>query len=217
MKSKWSEVLIEEYFTILKIMNDDRLTKINKELQVVAVLSGKTIKEVKALKSSEYLSMINSIGFLSTPLMSSTIPKSIYINNKLFKVTNKISDLTAGEYIDFVLLSEEWEKNIIDILTIFIKPAIFEKGFFKNKCIVVDYDREELKQFFKEYLTIDIVNNLMVFFYKVYTHLIYRTKIFLELEKIKLKRLMKKKSMTQLEKVVLKDGLIALEGYLKRL
>ena len=152
----YSNLPIGKYYEILDICNND-LSKIEKDLAVIAVLLDVTEDEVYKLKPEEVYELQQQLKFLSKPAKDAKKKfKKLKIADKTYKIVSKLDELNIGQYVDFQFnWNKDYLTNLPQILSIFLIP----EGCKYNE----GYDIVEVQQAIKDNLSIEAALNIAFF------------------------------------------------------
>lgn len=152
----YSNLPIGKYYEILDICESD-LSKIEKDLAVIAVLLDVTEDEVYKLKPEEVYELQQQLKFLSKPAKDAKKKfKKLKIADKTYRIVSKLDELNIGQYVDFQFnWNKDYLTNLPQILSIFLIP----EGCKYNE----GYDIVEVQQAIKDNLSIEAALNIAFF------------------------------------------------------
>ena len=152
----YSNLPIGKYYEILDICESD-LSKIEKDLAVIAVLLDVTEDEVYKLKPEEVYELQQQLKFLSKPARDAKKKfKKLKIADKTYRIVSKLDELNIGQYVDFQFnWNKDYLTNLPQILSIFLIP----EGCKYNE----GYDIVEVQQAIKDNLSIEAALNIAFF------------------------------------------------------
>lgn len=184
----YSNLPIGKYYEILDICNSD-LSKIEKDLAVIAVLLDVTEDEVYKLKPEEVYELQQQLKFLSKPATGNSRKiKKINIAGKDYKVLSKLDELNIGQYVDFQFSwNNDHLDNLQEILSIFIIP----EGCKYNE----GYDIIEVQKAIKDNLSIEAALDIAFFLRRKLVDLIKSRLLYFRLVLWVMKIQMKDKKM----------------------
>lgn len=156
----WHEVTIKQYLGINDLIIDQSIDMIDKQVRVIAELTGRSIDEIEQLDLSEFKSMCSQTSFLyekpSDRLTGSFIIDGV---KYIFYPTKPIRK--AKDFIDLSHLTKDKDHildNIHKIMAVFCKPE-------------TEQDFNERAEIFLQKLTIDKAYPIAVFFWTVFQKL----------------------------------------------
>lgn len=191
---KWEDMTLTEYFKLKEISSgDDYIEDI--EIKLVALLNRCSVEDILNMPLPQFRRLRADAQFISElPKIKNKCPKKITINNKKYYVTDNLSKVTTGQYIDFrTYLKLNDDKYIPNILACFIIP--------EGKLYGEGYNIDDVIEDLKENMGIVEALEISGFFQKAFLNLTKGTLLFLEL---KMKRELKK-AKTEEEKEKMKE------------
>jgi hypothetical protein len=161
MIRSWDKLTIAKWQRILDIESIG-FDWYEKEIEILSVLCDKSKDELLKLSIGEIAEMKKAMEFLSIA-PSEKLPTSVMVGDIQHIVHYKVTDKTAGQFVDAMTFTKDREKvneNLHNVLSIFVIP----KG--------ENYDgskQQERAEYLREHLTMDVAHPMAVFFYRVYT------------------------------------------------
>lgn len=157
----WQTITVGQYQQVFRIMQDTAFDEFEKEVQIAALLSGHTEREVEALTLEEYKLLKQRVGFAfeSIPAMPQRMKKW-----KQYAFIYDIRKLTAGRYISIQHFINGADK----------KPEILVNNLHHLAACLVDpeggYRAEDHEQYAADMLECPFVAlyHSMVFFCNLY-------------------------------------------------
>lgn len=121
MITSYKEMTLQMYEHLSKIAESDT-DDIEKQIQMVSVLTGKTTKEVEDLPISEYHSLAKKTVFLMRePAIEQIKSNTVKINERAYVITNDVTKITTAQYIDFQEYMKQG-KNLTNVLSTLLVP-----------------------------------------------------------------------------------------------
>lgn len=121
MITSYKEMTLQMYEHLSKIAESDT-DDIEKQIQMVSVLTGKTTKEVEDLPISEYHSLAKKTVFLMRePAVEQIKSNTVKINERAYVITNDVTKITTAQYIDFQEYMKQG-KNLANVLSTLLVP-----------------------------------------------------------------------------------------------
>ena len=121
MVTSYKEMTLQMYEHLSKIAESDT-DDIEKQIQMVSVLTGKTTKEVEDLPISEYHSLAKKTVFLMRePEIEQIKSNTVKINERVYVITNDVTKITTAQYIDFQEYMKQG-KNLTNVLSTLLVP-----------------------------------------------------------------------------------------------
>lgn len=176
----WNNTTILEYIQIMDILKSN-LGEVQKLNGIIAILTGLTEEElVSKIDYKKYQTLLGSLDFLKDKPTSQLKPE-YEINGVIYKVFYNMNKISTAQYIDLLTLTkkeDEFLPNLHKVLSLFLIPTKEKKTIFGKRNVPLkygSYDVEEVADILLNNLTIDIANELMVFFYRSFESLMKAT------------------------------------------
>ena len=154
----WAGISIKTYLQIHNILTDKTIDIIDSQVELVAVLTGQTAKEIEDLDIVVFKELVRDTQFIFENNIPKEIPLTIEIDGVeyLFDFMKPIKK--AGDFIDISHLTKKPEDtiyNIHKIMAVLCKPL--KEQSFEERCDI-----------FYEKLTIDKAYPIALFFWTVF-------------------------------------------------
>ena len=121
MVTSYKEMTLQMYEHLSKIAESDT-DDIEKQIQMVSVLTGKSVKEVEDLPISVYHSLAKKTVFLMRePAIEQIKSNTVKINERVYVITNDVTKITTAQYIDFQEYMKQG-KNLANVLSTLLVP-----------------------------------------------------------------------------------------------
>ena len=121
MITSYKEMTLQMYEHLSKIAESDT-DDIEKQIQMVSVLTGKTTKEVEDLPISVYHDLAKKTVFLMRePEIEQIKSNTVKINERVYVITNDVTKITTAQYIDFQEYMKQG-KNLANVLSTLLVP-----------------------------------------------------------------------------------------------
>jgi len=121
MITSYKEMTLQMYEHLSKIAESDT-DDIEKQIQMVSVLTGKTTKEVEDLPISVYHDLAKKTVFLMRePAIEQIKSNTVKINERVYVITNDVTKITTAQYIDFQEYMKQG-KNLANVLSTLLVP-----------------------------------------------------------------------------------------------
>lgn len=177
IKSSWDSLTWREYEQIEQILNTDIPTSY-KAVHLVSVLTGLTVEELEVLPISEFQKFLPALEFLQTEPETHTHQFEYTINDREYDFRGKLDEITTAQYIDYRAYMDKEEKDIVEIMSVFLIP----KGHEYND----GYDMEQVRNDINDMCWLDI--RACCFFFRIWLAsyiLIMKSSLVKELKKQK--------------------------------
>ena len=121
MVTSYKEMTLQMYEHLSKIAESDT-DDIEKQVQMVSVLTGKSVKEVEDLPISVYHDLAKKTVFLMRePEIEQIKSNTVKINERVYVITNDVTKITTAQYIDFQEYMKQG-KNLANVLSTLLVP-----------------------------------------------------------------------------------------------
>lgn len=194
----WNYISGTKYYKILEILDDEKLSDIDKEVELISIITDLTPDEVLDLPIQKYSEYSSKLVFLNkftlTPYKRG---RKFKLPSYTIKPIDDISNITIGQYIDFQsYISQPFSTVYSKLLSIILIP----EGFSYNE----GYDIIDLQREIEDNISWPEVQGLFDFFIKVsdkslVNSLIYCTKKMKKTKDPKMKELIVKQ-MNEIKK-----------------
>lgn len=205
MIDNYNKLTIGKYLELVDILEDEALTDIDKNVEIIALLDGKEVDVIYDLPLSEFNEKIQMTSFLyeePKPLQVSTVYK---LGGMELETSLDVTKLTTSQFIDYETYVKD-DKYLVELLSVFLIP----KGKKYNK----EYDIVEVQKVIRDNMPITQAMGLSAFFLLLYKSLLKATETCL----IKKMKKMMKKEKNMERKEMMKQAIQNLEesgvGYL---
>lgn len=155
----WSEVILDKFIQITEIKTDD-LDEIEKNLQILSVLTGIPFEEIDELPYTEYARLASICHFIFYD-DKAPVKREFTIDNIDYVMIDDITKITTAEFVDMdsILANKETTiSNLHIFLAILYRPKVNGKIEKYNSDSVA-----ERAEIFRNKLTCDYVISATVF------------------------------------------------------
>ena len=175
-KFNWNNISINQYYSILDILEDDSLDGFNKNINICAVLTGESPEYFKLLSIEEASIYFSKLDFLNNPPRITTPPNTYNITYKGQPLKLKLCDiehLTVSQFVDWnTLISTISDpsniKSLRDIignlLSIFLVPS--------DKQYSTGYDIDYLQEILLDQISFGTAQSILNFLLTKYLRLL---------------------------------------------
>lgn len=170
------------YQEIERISKDDAREDIDKQVSILALLTGKTERDILNLPLPDYHLLAVRSEFLGQPAPKAKRPADKYHLGKfdLIPVLD-VRKLTTSQYIDFQAYAPQGDAALVELLSVLLVP---------EGCAYGDgYDTREVQQAIREELPVSAAISLSAFFFRSWLQLTEATLDSLEQEVRKAKKI----------------------------
>lgn len=191
--NKWSDISIKKFDEISNILssmnnvNEDEALEIN--INLLSILCDVSVEEIEDLPLTEFSKLVKQTEFLKE-MPKVEIKDNYVINGKKYVLCANVSKMTTAQYIDYQTLVKNADKNVKELLSVFLIPKGKKYG---------EYDLEEVMNDIYNYFPIADARAVSFFFTLVLQSLTKATLI--SLERRTKKELKKTKTKEEKEKI----------------
>lgn len=180
--NNYRDLTMGKYFDILEVSKDNNLDELEKQVQIISLLSGKTTDEILDLPIGEYRDAVRQMAFLEHPSPDDKIrvARNYFKGGMELIPTTDFRKITTAQYIDFQNLTKLGEDKVVEVVSCFLVP----KGCKYGK----GYDIADVQKAIREEMTVAEVLALSAFFLRKFALLIRNS---LSSCKVELKKLPK--------------------------
>ena len=191
--NNWQSISIKKFDEISEILshinnvNDDEALEIN--INLLSILCDVSAEEIEDLPLTEFSKLVKQTEFLKE-MPKVDIKDSYVINGKKYVLLANVQKMTTAQYIDYQTLVKNADKNVKELLSVFLIPKGKKYG---------EYDLEEVMSDIYNYFPIADARAVSFFFTLVLQSLTKATLI--SLERRTKKELKKTKTKEEKEKI----------------
>lgn len=157
MKTSYDTVTLGEYGRILSLFSEQGMDELERQVAVVAVLTGKTEDEVGDAPYTDYARWSRRLAFLSQEPASEGKPERHYRCGEydLIPVTDA-GAITTAQYIDYQGWLKKDRTNVAALLSCLLVP--------KGRTYGSGYDIAQVQQAIADHMTVTQAYSLLAFF-----------------------------------------------------
>lgn len=167
----YSSVKINQLLPIKRIIEDDELTRLDKDFAILSLLTGMSVDKLESLKFKTANFLRGEVNFLFEPVHTQPFRLRSYIivKGRIYKFLSDASKFSANRYLSIKAALDEknggFEANLNRIAALCYKPlfsagAIDEQGNYKDLHVK---DRWEMYKDFSDVKVSKVIGG--VFFY----------------------------------------------------
>lgn len=157
MIDNYNNLPIGMYLKIRKAVEGDG-EDIDKQVKVVAFLSGKTEDEVLHLPISEYTALARKADFLAGEAIYEPVRKEYNVAGWTLIPTTDYRKMETGQYIDFQAFLPDLDTYLVEFLSVMLIP--------KGKRYCEGYDVADVQKAIRDHMTMGDAIPLTAFFFK---------------------------------------------------
>lgn len=155
----YADLPVGLYLDLVEIYRSD-LPELDKQVRIIAGLTGYSETEVLALPIDTYKRYAEKTVFLQEPCNEGRIASTYKAGAFDLVPTSDLAKITAAQYIDFQTLSKEGESKTVELLSVFLIP--------RGHKYADGYDIAEVQQAIRRDLSVRDVITLAAFFFRKY-------------------------------------------------
>lgn len=166
MIDNWTKVTVGKYQEIKSIINSGAEPEVvNTEL--ISCLTDLDVEEVLDMPLMRFNNFLQCTGFLYEDMPKRIVATKYVLGGSHFNVMLNIEEMTAAQFIDYQNYIKDIDKNIVQLLSIFLIP----KGHKYND----GYDMVEVQKTIRDNLCIIDASAMAAFFLEWYNGLLTAT------------------------------------------
>lgn len=191
-KNSWNKISVEDYRLIRNILQDDSVSQITKNVQILSVLTETSVEDLLKENMQKVQELFKQLEFLqSFPEPRKLSMKTLKIKDHKYKLITNIDKYNVSQLLDFqAYIANDPNEHYAEILSTIIIP--------EGKQYNEDYDINEVINDIKYNLSIDIAHSLVFFYTEKLMKSLKGTKTYLDLMT---------KMLTPRKKTVMKQNL----------
>lgn len=155
--NRWSEIKIHQFYELRALLEMRDLPNIDKNVQLLSVLTGKPIDVIEDLTFNQIASHIAGISFVDK-MPKAAAKRYIFVRGCIFKVHLDPSKITPAQFIDLSMFTKDANtiiENIHNILAVICTP-VFRKYNGKS--------HKKRADLFVEHLDVETAYGIALFF-----------------------------------------------------
>lgn len=154
MIDNYNDLPIGKYIEILRIVRDETLPEVDRQVRMLSILSGRTEDDILNAPVTDFAELSRTARFLERPPETKPEVRDIYEAGSFRLVAVRDArKMTAAQYIDFQTFGRDAGNNIVEMLSCLLVP----KGMRYND----GYDVLEVQAAIREHM--DCVSALGVY------------------------------------------------------
>lgn len=122
IKNSWDSLSWREYEQLEQILLAD-IPETYKTVNIVALLSGRSIDELEALPITEFQKFLPALEFLKTEPETHYHKYNYTINGREYNFKGKIHEISTAQYLDYRSYMDEEIKDVVKLMSAFLIPA----------------------------------------------------------------------------------------------
>lgn len=167
MIDNYADLPLGRYLDIEAVSRDTALEDIDRQVRIIAILSGRTERDLLAAPIAEYADLAAKTAFLARPCPAGRTARQYIAGDFTLIPTADLTRVTTAQYIDFQTLAPQGDARFVELLSVFLIP----KGCAYNE----GYDIAEVQAAIREHLSVQDAIALSAFFLTRFTALMRAT------------------------------------------
>lgn len=177
---KFNKITIGQFLKC-KTIADLEPDLINRNIKLLAELSGKTFDEIESMPIEQLTAALKDFNKFELLNPNAKVRMDFKVNGRRFKCIWQTQKLTAAQYIDATSFCKD-EKNIVGNIHNILASICVEKTWYGRVKKYDGLNHKEVADLFYNHLKIDVAYPIMLFFCKYFKELGDNILIYLEQE-----------------------------------
>ena len=152
----YNQLMLGKYLEIQAVSQDESLEEIDKQAQIIAILTGQDVEEILHLPIGEYKELALRASFLSKDMTYHPIAKKYLVGKFELIPVKDYRKIETCQYVDFQTYAPDLDKYLVEFLSVILVP----KGHRYNE----GYEILEVQQALKEEMSVTDGISLAGFF-----------------------------------------------------
>lgn len=121
--TSWNEITLDKFEDIIGIYSDKDLDLNQKEIKILAVLTGLSTEQIRSMSVGSYRKLLSTISFMKDPVEKRIPQDLIEIAGKRYHADIFPGNFTAAQFIDYkTIIEEDIDRKTARLLACFIYP-----------------------------------------------------------------------------------------------
>jgi hypothetical protein len=169
MISKYSDLTIKQFLNC-KLISEVEQDPIDKNVRLLAEITGKTVDEIESLPITELKARLKYLSNMETLSEVGKVRMKFKVKGNTFKVIWKTQELTSAQYIDVSHFTKEPDKiiynihNILAAISVPLKWGLIEQKYDGAK-------HKDIADLLYNHMTIQQAYPIMLFFCRYFEEL----------------------------------------------
>ncbi len=157
MIESYDTLPLGKYIRITEILNEPGADNLEKQAQVLEVLTGMPAQQLVNLPIIEYAGIVAKSRFLDDDIKKPDVRKQYQCGTWRLVPTSDIRRITTAQYVDFQTFSKKQGHNFVEILSCLLVP--------EGKRYNEGYDIVEVQQSIRDYMPVSDALAVYAFFF----------------------------------------------------
>lgn len=119
----YDKLRLGQYMEIQAVSKEEGLEEIDRQVQILAILTGQDAEEILHLPIGEYKDLVAKASFLSAPEMTyHPVAKKYLVGEFQLMPVRDFRKLETCQYVDFQTYAPDLEKNLVEFLSVILVP-----------------------------------------------------------------------------------------------
>lgn len=142
----YNQLMLGKYMEIQAISQDESLEELDKQSQIIAILTGQDVEEILHLPIGEYKNLAFKASFLSGDMMYHPVAKKYILGGMELVPVRDYRKIETCQYVDFQTYAQDLDKYLVEFLSVILVP----RGHRYNE----GYDILEVQKAIREELSV---------------------------------------------------------------
>lgn len=152
----YEKLPVGKFMELQEIVNDEEADAVDKNIAIVSILTDIDPVELYNMPIARFGELMAYTDFLQNPLLNVPVENKYKVCDWVLVPTVDFSKMTTAQFIDYQSYIKEANKNLVEILTVFLIP----EGHNYND----GYDMARLQNDIREHMNITEASSLSGFF-----------------------------------------------------
>lgn len=122
MIDNYNDLPLGTYLDIDAVLQDAALDDLDKQVRIIAILSGITPDEVLALPLPDYAALARQTDFLRHECPPVTAPARVIVGERVYVPVQDFKKICTAQYVDFQTFSREGTAKLPELLAVLLLP-----------------------------------------------------------------------------------------------
>lgn len=158
MIDNYADLPLGRYLDIEAVSRDDALEDIDRQVRIIAILSGRTERDLLAAPIAEYADLAAKTAFLARPCPAGRTARQYIAGDFTLIPTADLTKVTTAQYIDFQTFAPDADAHLVELLSVSLVP----EGMTYND----GYDLADVQAAIREHLSVQDALALVADFFR---------------------------------------------------
>lgn len=152
----YNQLMLGKYLEIQAVSQDESLEEIDRQAQIIAILTGQDVEEVLHLPIGDYKGLVSRASFLSRDMVYHPVAKKYLVGGYELIPVKDYRKIETCQYVDFQTYAPDLDKYLVEFLSVILVP----KGHRYNE----GYDILDVQRAIREGMSVSDGVSLAGFF-----------------------------------------------------